>query len=145
MADGAWMGLTDEIEQRQFLDRGVGLQCGLVGGGFFARWSRGGGLEEFRLPVHGRKSQPVVRVAAPGCVDGLIGLCQSLCIDYIFPAYDDIIIARVDADLCVKKLRIEPDGQIWLLSENKEYAPIAITEAMDFEVWGRVMYAIQNY
>lgn len=29
----------------------------------------------------------------PGCVDGLIGLCQSLCIDYIFPAYDDIIIA----------------------------------------------------
>ncbi len=58
---------------------------------------------------------------------------------------DDIIIARVDADLCVKKLRIEADGQIWLLSENEAFAPIAITEAMDFEVWGRVMYAIQNY
>ncbi len=58
---------------------------------------------------------------------------------------DDIIIARVDADLCVKKLRIEQDGQIWLLSENKEYAPIAITEAMDFEAWGRVMYAVQSY
>ena len=29
----------------------------------------------------------------PGWVDALRGLCQSLCIDYIFPAYDDVIVA----------------------------------------------------
>jgi hypothetical protein len=29
----------------------------------------------------------------PEWVDALIGLCRSLCIDYIFPAYDDVIIA----------------------------------------------------
>ena len=29
----------------------------------------------------------------PGWVDALIGLCQSLGIDYIFPAYDDVIVA----------------------------------------------------
>ena len=56
---------------------------------------------------------------------------------------DDVVVARINDDLCVKKLRIE-DGCIWLLSENEEYPPIQITEEMDFEVWGRVMYTIQQ-
>ena len=58
---------------------------------------------------------------------------------------DDIIIARIGDELCVKRLHIEPDGGIWLLSENEAYAPIEITEHMDFEVWGRVMHSIQSY
>ena len=33
------------------------------------------------------------RIHENGWVDALIGLCQSLCIDYIFPAYDDVIVA----------------------------------------------------
>jgi phage repressor protein C with HTH and peptisase S24 domain len=45
----------------------------------------------------------------------------------------------------VKKLRIEDGGSIWLLSENESYSPIQITEGMDFEVWGRVMYSIQQH
>ena len=56
---------------------------------------------------------------------------------------DDVVIARINDELCVKKLRIE-EGGIWLLSENETYSPIQITEEMDFEVWGRVMYAIQQ-
>lgn len=56
---------------------------------------------------------------------------------------DDVVIARINDELCVKKLRIE-DGAIWLLSENETYSPIQITEEMDFEVWGRVMYTIQQ-
>ena len=56
---------------------------------------------------------------------------------------DDVVIARINDDLCVKKLRIEAGG-IWLLSENETYSPIQITEEMDFEVWGRVMYAIHQ-
>lgn len=56
---------------------------------------------------------------------------------------DDVVIARINDELCVKKLRIE-EGGIWLLSENEAYSPIQITEEMDFEVWGRVMYTIQQ-
>jgi DNA polymerase V len=56
---------------------------------------------------------------------------------------DDVVIARINDELCVKKLRIE-EGGIWLLSENEIYPPIQITEEMDFEVWGRVMYTIQQ-
>jgi DNA polymerase V len=58
---------------------------------------------------------------------------------------DDIVIARINDELCVKKLRIEDGSGIWLLSENKAYPPIRITEEMDFEVWGRVMYSIEQH
>jgi DNA polymerase V len=58
---------------------------------------------------------------------------------------DDIVIARINDELCVKKLCIEQNGQIRLISENEIYAPIAITEEMDFEVWGKVMHSIQTY
>lgn len=57
---------------------------------------------------------------------------------------DDIVIARIGDQLCVKRLSIEGE-HIWLLSENETYAPIRITEEMDFEVWGRVMHSIQSY
>jgi DNA polymerase V len=57
---------------------------------------------------------------------------------------DDVVIARINDELCVKKLHIEEGGGIWLLSENQSYSPIQITEEMDFEVWGRVMYTIQQ-
>ena len=55
---------------------------------------------------------------------------------------DDIIVARIGHDLCVKRLRIEADGKVYLLAENATYPPIQITEEMDFEVWGRVMNSI---
>lgn len=58
---------------------------------------------------------------------------------------DDVVIARINDDLCVKRLHIETNGQIWLLSENDIYAPIKIKEEDDFEVWGRVMYSIQQH
>ena len=57
---------------------------------------------------------------------------------------DDVVIARINDELCVKRLHLEDNGSIWLLSENAGYAPIRITEEMDFEVWGRVMYSIQQ-
>ena len=53
-----------------------------------------------------------------------------------------IVIVRVGNDFMVKKLHVEQDGQIWLLSENPAYPPFQITEGMDFEVWGRVMNTI---
>jgi DNA polymerase V len=56
-----------------------------------------------------------------------------------------IVIARLGDELCVKRLSIADDGGIWLLPENDCYAPIEITEEMDFEIWGRVIYSIQPH
>ncbi len=55
----------------------------------------------------------------------------------------NIIIARIFDELCVKRLAICENGKVWLFSENENYAPIEVTEEVDFEVWGRVLYSIQ--
>ena len=56
----------------------------------------------------------------------------------------DIVIARINDELCVKRLRLHR-GRIWLLPENEDYQPIEVTDGMDFEVWGRVMHSIRSY
>lgn len=55
-----------------------------------------------------------------------------------------IVVARINDELCVKRYSVE-DGQIYLMPENELFKPILITEAMDFEIWGRVIYSIQPH
>ena len=57
----------------------------------------------------------------------------------------DVVVARIGSEFMVKRLHTEVDGGILLLSENAEYTPVRITEGMDFEVWGRVMYSIHRH
>lgn len=57
----------------------------------------------------------------------------------------DIVIARIGTDLCVKRLRILDDGTVWLYSENPNYKPIPIGIEDDFEIWGKVLHAIQTF
>jgi DNA polymerase V len=89
-------------------------------------------LSTFYIRVVGDSMTPLIHPGALLLVDRMVETKDG-----------DVVIARINDELCVKKLRIEEDG-IWLLSENEIYAPIQITEEMDFEVWGRVMHAIQQ-
>jgi DNA polymerase V len=57
----------------------------------------------------------------------------------------DVVVARVGEEFVVKRLHTEDGGRITLLSENPAYEPIQVTEGMDFEVWGRVMYSIHRH
>jgi DNA polymerase V len=57
----------------------------------------------------------------------------------------DIVVARLGQEFTVKRLHTEEDGSIRLVSENPSYGPIQVTEGMDFEVWGRVMYSIHRH
>jgi DNA polymerase V len=57
----------------------------------------------------------------------------------------DVVVARLGCEFTVKRLHTEEDGSIWLVSENTSYEPIQITEGVDFEVWGRVMYSIHRH
>jgi DNA polymerase V len=58
---------------------------------------------------------------------------------------NDIVVARLDSDLCVKRLRVFPDGGIWLFSDNINYRPIQITAYIDFEIWGKVLHSIKSF
>lgn len=61
------------------------------------------------------------------------------------PQNGNIIIARIGGELSVRRLSIGYDGSVRLLSENGNYKPIEVTEEMDFEIWGRVIYSIREH
>ena len=61
------------------------------------------------------------------------------------PMNRDIVVARLGDDLCVKRLRMFPDGSIYLMSENPNYRPIQITDEMDCEIWGKVLHSIKSF
>jgi DNA polymerase V len=57
----------------------------------------------------------------------------------------DIVVARVENEMCVKELEMKNPEKYRLLSRNPAYPPIEITPETDFEVWGRVMYSITRH
>ncbi len=58
-------------------------------------------------------------------------------------ANNQIVIAVVDGELTVKRLKI--NGNEWfLVPENPDYQPIPITEGMEFTIWGIVTYVIHK-
>lgn len=61
------------------------------------------------------------------------------------PQEGDIIVACVNADICVKQLSRDSKGKIWLISKNEKYPPIEIRSGDDFEIWGVVLYAINGF
>ncbi len=87
-----------------------------------------------------------IRVSGDSMIGAGIMPDALLVVDRAVEALDGhVVVARIDDELCVKRLSIGDDGRIWLFSENERYAPIQITEGMDFEVWGRVIYSISGH
>jgi DNA polymerase V len=56
----------------------------------------------------------------------------------------DTVVVRIFNDFTVKKLSLQ-DGRIRLLAANEAYPPIEVTEEMDFEVWGKVLWSIRAH
>jgi len=91
-------------------------------------------LATFYIRVIGDSMEPLIQSGALIVVDRMLETKDG-----------DIVIARIGAELCVKRLRIEDNGAVWLHSENDNYRPIAISEDLEFEVWGRVRHAIHSF
>lgn len=59
----------------------------------------------------------------------------------IEPANGKIVIACLDSEITVKRLKIK-QGKIQLLPENPIYSPIKITSEMDFKILGIAIHVI---
>ena len=57
----------------------------------------------------------------------------------------DIVIARIGDDICVKELFVDDEGKVFLMPKNNNYKPIVISEDLDFEIWGKVVCAINKF
>lgn len=63
----------------------------------------------------------------------------------ISPQNGDIVVAYIDGEFTLKKVRLEPNGNcLWLIPANDEYPPIKITEENDFIIWGVLTYNIKR-
>src|SRR5215216_1183521 len=77
-------------------------------------------LATFYIRVEGDSMEPRIHEGSLLIVDRMVEATEGC-----------VVIARIGSDFMVKRLHVEQDGQIWLLSENTDYPPIQITEGMD--------------
>jgi DNA polymerase V len=54
-----------------------------------------------------------------------------------------IVVARLNEEFIVKRFHLI-DGRPWLYPANEAYEPIEVTEDIEFEIWGRVTFAITS-
>ena len=59
------------------------------------------------------------------------------------PADGDIVVASLDGDLTVKRLRLR-NGLAFLLPENPDYPPVHVDEFSDLTVWGVVTHVLHD-
>lgn len=63
----------------------------------------------------------------------------------IEPEDGDIVVAFIDGDFTLKKVRMDkPHGCLWLVPSNPAYSPIKVTEDDDFLIWGVLTYNIKK-
>lgn len=87
-----------------------------------------------------------VRVEGNSMINAGIHPNDILVVDLSLEPHDgNIIIALVDGEFTVKRLKILPSKQICLMPENENYSPIMIQEGMDFRVWGIVTNVIHAF
>ena len=87
-----------------------------------------------------------VRASGDSMIDAGIRPNATLVVDRMVETKSgDIVIARIGDELCVKELFLDDEGKVFLMPKNKNYKPIIISEDLDFEVWGKVICAINKF
>jgi DNA polymerase V len=59
------------------------------------------------------------------------------------PVNGKIAVCFIDGEFTVKRIKIEKDV-VWLIAENKNYAPIKVTAENEFIIWGIVTAVIKK-
>ncbi len=87
-----------------------------------------------------------VRASGDSMIDVGIRPNATLIVDRMIETKSgDIVIARIGDEICVKELFIDDEGRVFLVPKNDNYKPIIIDENMDFEIWGKVVCAINKF
>jgi len=85
-----------------------------------------------------------VKVAGDSMIDAGIHPGDILIVDRsLEPADKKVVIAVVDGDLTVKRIRMK-DAKVFLAPENGNYAPIQLEGGMNVEIWGVVTNVIHR-
>lgn len=87
----------------------------------------------------------MVRVQGNSMRDANIGEGDVLIVDRsISPVSGDIVIAVLDGELTVKRLKTYRNGQVSLQPENPAFPVIQVKEGQELEIWGVVTSTIRR-
>jgi DNA polymerase V len=59
------------------------------------------------------------------------------------PSHNSVLICFIDGEFTVKKIQ-KKNGDMYLMPENKDFAPIKVNKESDFRLWGVVTYCIHK-
>lgn len=81
----------------------------------------------------------IVRVSGDSMIGAGIWDGDELIVDRSLTARDgSVVIAVVDTELTIKRLRLDPDGPVRLVPENPLYPEIVLEEMSEVTIWGVV-------
>lgn len=59
------------------------------------------------------------------------------------PSHNSVLICFIDGEFTVKKIQ-KKNGDMYLMPQNKDFAPIKVDKESDFRLWGVVTYCIHK-
>lgn len=95
--------------------------------------------------IRDRNATYILRVSGSSMIDAGIADGDEIIVDRsIEPRDGSIVVASLDNEFTVKRFRIDPSGQGWLIAENPAYPPIPIPRESDFAIFGVVTRCIHH-
>lgn len=86
----------------------------------------------------------IVKVGSLSMKNAGIDIDDELIVDRSLDAkHDDIVVALIDNDFTVKRLKIEPTGS-WLKAENPDYEDIHLFDGQQLFIWGVVTFILKK-
>lgn len=102
------------------------------------------GLDLNKALIRHKASTFYGRVVGDSMRDAGIDEGDIIVIDKSLDAHNgDLVVCYVDGEFAIKYLKME-DGKLMLYPANNKYAPIEVTNAEGFRVWGVVTYTIKK-
>ncbi|WP_336916674.1 translesion error-prone DNA polymerase V autoproteolytic subunit [Acinetobacter modestus] len=86
----------------------------------------------------------IVKVGSLSMKNAGIDIDDELIVDRSLDAkHDDIVVALIDNDFTVKRLKIESQGS-WLKAENPDYEDIHLLDGQQLIIWGVVTFILKK-
>lgn len=118
-----------------------GVECGFPSP---ARDFTEGSIDLNEELIHHPNSTFVVKARGHSMIDAGIHPGDLILVDRsLKPRHRSVIIAVLDGELSIKILSIQKK-EVCLLSANKDYIDVHISEEMDFIIWGVCTYVVHN-
>lgn len=87
----------------------------------------------------------LVRVSGHSMKDAGINENDILIVDRtVMPSNGKVVVAAVDGQLTVKRIKKTSEGKLFLMPDNPEFSPIEIKEGNEVHIWGVVTNAIHS-